>query len=391
MGRDEPRFAARGLTPMAVRNYATGRGWVLDPRVKDRFWLLTHPEHPLRQLLVPKDVQDPGFEDGMIDVATRLADLEQRSLATMLVDLQTADADVLRIRLVGPDAGRGDVSLAADVALRDGARRALLASACSVLSPAPYHPRLSKGAADTLLSACRAGQTEVGSYVVRVLCPLHAVEPMSLEPIPFTRRVTISLMRSVDEIVSSIEGGTMDRYVDAQAEHPGLSANLCEALVQLQPPIDEALAERSGGEVEISTTWASDPQVGPPSPAEAPSRVVIKVEYSREIERAAQRLRPGAAESHAQWYIGTVERLDGTIGDDGRRAGEVRLSVLLADGDALRARATLGPEAYAVAVEAHERGRVYVMLYAALHRGRRSAQFGPVQFFARVPEAPPPG
>ncbi len=391
MGRDEARLVARSLTPMAVRDYAIARGWLVDSRVKDRVWLLTNPQHPLRQLLVPKDVQDPGFEDGMMDVATRIADLEQRSVASILADLQSADADVLRIRLVGPAAERGDVSLATDVALRDGARRALLASACSVLDPAPYHPRLSRGAADTLLAACRAGQTEVGSYVIRVMCPLHAVEPIMPEPLPFTRRVTISLMRSIDELVSNIEAATLDGYLDAQSEHPGLSANLCEALVQLQPPVDESLAERGGGEVEISTTWASDPQVAPPSPAEVPSRVVVKAEYSRELERAAQRLRPGAAQTGKQWFIGTVERLDGSIGDDGRRAGDVRLSVFLDDGESLRARASLGPDAYAVAVAAHERGRAYVMLFATLHRGRRISQFGPVERFALVPDAAPTG
>lgn len=391
MGRDEARAAARSLTPLAVRDYAITRGWVVDPRAKDRFWLLTHPRHALRQLLIPKDANDPGFEDGMLDVATRIAELEQRSVSAVLADLQTADADVLRIRLVGPAAGRGDVSLATDVALRDGARRALLASACSVLSPAPYHPRLSKSAADSLLASCRAGQTEVGSYVVRVLCPLHAVEAVSLDPIPFTRQVTISLMRSIDDLVGAIEGGTLDSYLDAYAEHPGMSANLCEALIQLQPPVDETLAERSGGEVEISTTWASDPHVPPPSPTDVPARVVIKAEYSREIERAAHRLRPGGAELGKQWYVGTVERLDGSTGDDGRRAGDVRLSVLVGEGESLRARATLDPDAYAVAVTAHERGRAYVMLYATLHRGRRIAQFGPVELFMPISDAAPGG
>ena len=107
MGRDEARAAARSLTPLAVRDYAITRGWVVDPRAKDRFWLLTHPRHALRQLLIPKDANDPGFEDGMLDVATRIAELEQRSVSAVLADLQTADADVLRIRLVGPAAGRG--------------------------------------------------------------------------------------------------------------------------------------------------------------------------------------------------------------------------------------------------------------------------------------------
>jgi hypothetical protein len=368
MARDDERALARALTPIAVRDYALARGWRTDDRAKGRIWLLSHPTDPLRQLLVPKDTHDPGFETGMLDVASRLAELERRSLDAVLADLGSADADVLRVRVVSRVAERGEVSLATDVALREGARRALLASACSVISPRPYHPRMTKGQAEALLAACRAGQTEVGSYVIRVICPLHATSQQSLEELPFTRQVTTSLMRTVRELVASIEAGTLDGYVDAISDHPGVSANLCEALVEMQPALDEATTERVPGELELTATWAADPRVRAPTEEEAPSRVVVKSEYMREIERAAQRLRPGSGDSRVAWYIATVERLDGTVGDDGRRSGDVRLSVLVPDGETQLARASLGPDDYAIAVEAHEQGRAYVYIHASLRR-----------------------
>lgn len=390
MARDDARFLARTLTPIAVRDYALARGWTSDDRAKGRIWLLTHASDPLRQLIVPKDAQDPAFESGMLDVAARLAEIERRTIDAVLADLASADADVLRVRVVSRVAARGEVSLATDVALRDGARRALLASACSVVNPQPYHPRMTKGPAEALLAACRAGQTEIGSYVVRVICPLHAAPQSSLDELPFTRQVTISLMRSVRDLVASIEAGTLDGYVDSISNHPGMSANLCEALVQMQPASDDQTQERAGGEVEITTTWAADPRVGPPSEQEAPSRVVVKAEYTREIERAAQRLRPGSGDSPVGLYIGTVERLDGTVGEDGRRFGEVRLSVLVPDGDTQLARAFLGPDEYALAVEAHEQGRAYVYISGTLRRSPRIGQFSHVDRFGRLPAAPPP-
>lgn len=380
MARDDERALARALTPIAVRDYAIARGWVTNDRVKGRIWLLTHPTDPLRQLLVPKDAQDPAFEAGMLDVAARLADIEHRSIDTVLADLGSADADVLRVRVVSHVAERGEVSLATDVALRDGTRRALLASACSVISPQPYHPRMTKGPAEALLAACRAGQTEIGSYVVRVICPLHVPSQQSLADLPFTRQVTMSLMRSVQELVASVEAGTLDGYVDSIANHPGMSANLCEALVQMQATSD-GQPERVRGEVELSTTWAADPRVRAPSEHEAPSRVVVKAEYVGEIERAAQRLRPGSGLPLIASYVATVERLDGTVGEDGRRSGDVRLSVLLPDGDTQLARASLGPEDYAVAMDAHEQGRAYVFIRALLRRSSRIGQFGPVEHF----------
>lgn len=389
MARDDERVLARGLTPIAVRDYALARGWTTDNRAKGRIWLLSHATDPLRQLLVPKDAQDPAFETGMLDVAARLAELERRSIDAVLADLGSADADVLRVRVVSRVAERGAVSLATDVALREGARRALLASACSVINPRPYHPRMTKGPAEALLAACRAGQTEIGSYVVRVICPLHAAPQQSLDDLPFTRQVTTSLMRSVRELVASIEAGTLDGYVDAISDHPGVSANLCEALVQMQPAFDDQTTERVGGEVELTTTWAADPRVHAPSEEQAPSRVVVKSEYTREIERAAQRLRPGSGDSPVAVYIATVERLDGTVGEDGRRSGDVRLSVLVPDGDTQLARASLGPDEYAVAVEAHEQGRAYVYIRAALRRSSRIGQFGPVDLFGLLSPTPP--
>lgn len=375
MSPDEERRIVARLRPLAVRQYAEARGWMRVDGGRWRVWLLRHPEERLRQLQVPMDEDDVGFVDAMLDVVHRLAEVERRSSESVLADLQWPDADVLRVRVASGDAEGGQLSLAADVMLRDGARRALLASACSVINPVPFHPRMSRSEADTLLSACRAGQTELGSYVVKIICPLFAVDE---EPEPFTRRVTKHLMKVTSELVTSIERTSVDVYLDAQADRPGLSANLCDALLRMQPRRDEDL-KGDAGHLELSTTWAADPRVLPPAPAEVPSRVVIKAAYMREIEWAAQRLRPSATETREVWLVGTVETLDGTVGVDGRRSGEVHFSLLLPDSDSVRARAILDPEQYEVAMQAHERGRTYVRLLGVLHRGARLGRIEPLR------------
>lgn len=371
---DERRIVAR-LRPLAVRQYAEARGWIRVEGGRWRVWLLRHPEERLRQLQVPMDAEDVGFVDAMLDVLHRLGEVERRPLEAVLADLQWPDADVLRVRVANGDAEGGQLSLGADVMLREGARRALLASACSVINPVAFHPRMSRSEADTLLAACRAGQTELGSYVLKIICPLYAVDE---EPEPFTRRVTKHLMKVTSELVTSIERTSVDAYLDAHAERPGLSSNLCDALLRMQPRRDEEL-KSDAGHLELSTTWAADPRVPPPGEAEIPSRVVIKAAYMREIERAAQRLRPSATEAREEWLVGTVETLDGTVGPDGRRSGEVYFSLLLPDSDAMRVRAILDPEKYEVAMQAHERGRAYVRLLGVLHRGARLGRIEPLR------------
>jgi hypothetical protein len=372
MRSDERLRAIRKLRPLAVRQYAEARGWTRIDGIPGPFLVLGHPEHGLRQLQIPTDERDPSFVDAMSHVILRLVELEQRSTQAVLEDLQSSDADVLRVRVANHDAEGGQLSLAADVMLREGARRALLASACSVINPVPYHPRMSRSEADSLLAACRAGQTERGSYVVKIVCPLHAVkEDLDLvAPMPFTRRVTMHLMTTTSELMTSIERGNVDAFIDSDAEHPALSSNLCDALVRMQPET---------GQVELATTWAADPRVRPPTQDQVPTRVVIKAEYLPEIERAAQRLRPTTQGAREEWLIGTVEALEGSVGADGRRSGDVSFSLFLPDGESTRARAILDPDNYEVAVRAHARGHAYVRLLGVLHRGTRVGRIAPLR------------
>ncbi len=366
----DPRHAVLArLRPLAVQLYAKSRGWepLLSP--SERFWLFRHPEHSLRQLQIPMDADDVGFVEGMQDVLRRLVEIEGRPPQAVLSDLQWPDADTLRVRVVNGECATGQLSLAADVALREGARRALLAAACSVINPVRFHPRLSRSEPDALLSACRAGQTEFGSYIVKIICPLHAVEGVDDDVPPFTRQVTTHLMRAVGTLVSRIEQGRLDDY---EADDAGpLSWNLCDALLRMQP-------DRNEGRIDLMTTWAADRKLAPPLAAEVPSRVSIKAEYLPEIEQVARVLRPNTGVAREEQLIGTVEELAGAVGADGRRSGEVVFSLLKKDGEELRARATLDSTQYSIAMRAHARGDAYIVLRGVIHQRRRISRIEPL-------------
>lgn len=365
---------AEQVRPLAARTYAESRGWCSVEGAVGRIWLLRHPVERLRQLQIPMDAEGEGFGEAMLDVALRLAEIERRPVDEVLVDLQWPDADVVRVRVASPSTEGGQVPLLGDLSLRDGIRRALLASACSVLNPVAFHPRLSRSEADALLAACQAGQTERGSYVVKVVCPLFAVEDEAgpAGGVPFARRVTSLLMRGVAALVESVEQDRVEDYVAATDAQPIVSWNLCDALLRMQP-------ERGAGLVELSTAWAADRRVTPPRADEVPARVAIRAEYMPSIERAAALLRPNSSEPREELLIGTVETLSGSVGRDGRRAGEVHFSLLLPDSETLRARATLEPEHYAVAMRAHEHGRAYVRIHGVLRRGGRGGRIDPVR------------
>lgn len=365
------------LRPMDVARYARHSDWE-TVAAKGRMYLFRHKFDRLRQVQVPKDADDPGWRDALQEAVQRFAELEKRAPEAVLEDLQSGESDVLRFRVTSADTRGGQLSMWADLSLREGVRRALLSAACSVVSPSTFHARMSRVEADSLLSKCRAGQTEIGSYVVKIVCPLHidgeAPTPSSGES--FTRRVTKLLMKSLTDLVSVIEAGEemFDEFIDTQQQHPLISANLCEAVMRMQP-------NDTNGRVDISSSWAS----GHPRPESVPGLVSVKSEYFPFIGDIASRLRPASLHATADWIIGSVEALGGEVGPDGRRAGDVTLTLLMPESDErVRARVNLDSDQYAAAVAAHSAGHAYVRVRGSFHKGAKISRISPVLGFERI-------
>lgn len=357
---------AKTISPTSIRNYARGTGWEPIEGSRRRIWLFRHSTERLIQLQIPMD-PDEDTPEAILEIAERIALTEKRSIEAVVDDLATAGADVLRFRVISDEVRSGTIPLEEAESLLMGARQSLSAAACSVSSPATHHPRTDRVEARELLQNSRMGQTEVGSFVLKVLCPLNAVSdpPMVAETQPFVRNVTTLLMRSTGKLITGIEQGNLDRVLEAQeapTARPEISSNLCKGLMTLK-------GDRDSGAIEIAVKWASYLQL--PTP-DVPKIIRIPVEYYPEIEHAHQILRPQKDECLDKRMIGTVETLNGDVGDDGKRSGEVTLALLLPDEDEIiRARTMLSSDDYEKAVTAHEQGIGYVQLSGRLRRGVR--------------------
>ena len=224
------------------------------------------------------------------------------------------------------------------------------------------------------------GQTEIGSFVLKLLCPLDAVQELPLLPEvqPFVRSTTTLVMNATSTLIGAIEQGTVNDLLEKQYnrdEPPLISSNLCKGLLDLQ-------GSQEQGEVILSMTWGSLAHVPLPT---APSTVRLPVDYYPEIERAYRQLRPMKGEDETHQMIGTVETLNGDVGEDGKRSGEVILSLLLPDETELvKAKVRLDSNDYLLAVQAHERGRTYIQLHGVLRRGDRISRIDRPEDFALI-------
>jgi len=355
-----------------AQQYALSKGWQRVPGVKGDIAVYRRPESRKWEIIIP---QDRGFSDYALRMAEAIAafadferlDNEHRTPLQVLNDLLLPAADILRFSLEGTPVQDGTVLLSEAVNLIGGARRSLIAAACTVVFPQKFHPRMSRIEAEQFINACRLGQTEQGSFVATFICPLNALPdeeaalsaPSTSLRESFTRQVTRTLILSLNQIVQAVNANHPETLLNPGQRDITISANLCEALLELRPASDETI-------VSIYPTWARTI----PPPIDTPSKVRFSKEHFPILEDIARHLRP-AQGSKEDVFIGWIDALDGKPGPDGRQEGGVTIEIPLEGMDKfIKARLDLPADDYATAAKAHMAHNV-VRLRGVLHRGAR--------------------
>ena len=368
------------VSPIDLRDLAKSLGWSLvEAGLADRLYVLQNPDFPRRQLVFPMNVDAADYIESTARVLEKLGEMLHERPEVLRVRAQTVRDDSLRFRIFS---GIGDRSMPLGFAasLVNGVQQLLKAAACTVMRPRYHHPRLTLTEAQQLIEKSRFGHTEPGSFVLRVSCPIHALDvqgTLALDDncLPFVRRVTLALRRSMEQLIGAIEADTLDRLVESLKHDPNplLSSNLCEALTQFH---DEAL----NNALDVAFGWSVMEPVADMD--RTPLR--FQRDYFGRIEEVRRELR--SFEGHTkESFIGTVERLCGEMGEDGRRSGEVILALLLQEGESIRARVALSAEDYAKADTAHMTEGAYVQVAGKLQQGRQPRQLSEISRFELIP------
>lgn len=367
-----PLDAAQQVTPRSLISYAQGLGWQAMPNGRRTDIAVYHrPDSRLHQVIIPTDTTLADYGEAVSEAVRKLAEFEKRPAREVLEHLLLPPADLLGFREVSPDAETGTLPFDHAVRLINGTRKLLLSVAHSVLVPLAAHPRLSRSEAEEFVNRCRLGQTDRGSFVVNVACPLDEQLTLPGTEEPFARRVTALLLDTLDTLARAADEGVADDLIDP-AHHRGISANLCESLLMLRPAGDRA-------SLSVSATWS---RTRLPATHARGRSVELRQEAFSVAEALAPRLRavPGPVTSR---FYGFVEALMGqpTAGDS-RPSGETRFRLFDQDEEFV-ARADLDADDHAVAVEAYRVGDL-VSFRGILHRLPRLNRIENVTQFEQV-------
>lgn len=237
--RDKTSLEA--IRPLEAATYLRSNGWAVLREQPGQYsvWEKRADGEEAFEIVLPLDTRYRDYALRLSDLLQTLQIAEDRSQTEIYSDIQTTSADV--------------------IALVENAGEMMLASACATIEPRGYYAASKPERAREYVRRLRMGQSEIGSYVVRILSPVSPrlqLDQGALvgEPeAPFERRVTVTLIRSLtvlrataDEAVNS---GKLDGF--QQAVEQGVSANLCSALVKMA-----GSGRSSGASLAVSLSWA---------------------------------------------------------------------------------------------------------------------------------------
>ena len=360
------------VTPIDLRDFVKSLGWSLRQEgLPDRIYLFDNPAFPRRQLVFPMHLTAPDYSESVSRLIEKLAEMLGEQPQALLERAQSIRDDTLRFRVFNEQVGGRSIPLGFASSLIMGTQQLLKTMACTVMWPRIHHPRLALTEALQLIEKSSFGHTEHGSFVLKVSCPIQAIDVQGALDFwgvddPFVRKVTLALRQGLEQIINAIENDTLDQLVDSLKQNaaPMVSSNLCEAIVQLH---DETI----DNSLDIGFDWSALRPINTQDALRRPIR--IQRDYFGRIENIRRELR--LSERHQEdTFVGTVERLDGEMGEDGRRAGDVILALLLQDGECVRARVTLGSDDYQKADKAHMTEGAYMKIVGKLQPGRQPRQ-----------------
>jgi len=376
--KDDKVFGS--LNPQAIEKYLQCQGWQLLRRIGDKasLWDSRSDEGNLCRILLPVDLKLQDFDFSMGKAVRGIARFEQRSQLQVLEDFETlAIGDVIRLRSEDPMVrAEGTLPLDQGINLVTQARDMAMAAACAVIEPTAILPSRRPAEAEHYIRETRLGQTERGSYIVKLVSPLppeqFALEiPGMVPPVPYERRVVDQLVKSLNALHQTT--------VDAQKRGPfrlppfqelipeGVSANLCEAIATT-----EEKRPHRALEVSVTYSYALRPQHYAPKVIQFPLSLLP---YIAKAGRGLRETNP--EEAQLVGFVVTLHRVSL------QGPGEITLTCLL-EGKQLRVRIRLSEDNYTAAIRAHELGE-RVSCHGRLVREGRSRRLDRLQEFKVLP------
>ena len=213
----------------------------------------------LLQVKIPLEKSFNDFNETMLQTCKTIALYQNKSLEQTILELLNPLSDILRVRINNKNIKNGSILFEDALDLYENAKKLITSTAMSLYNKSIIYRGKLPDQVQNFIDNCRYGQTEIGSYVVSIVCPfLKETKDGQIQLSLFseeddcthsiTRKITKKLIKDLTNVKSTIDSGEdLDKLIKSPTEN--LNVNFLEALKNLN------ISEKDS-DLEISTKWA---------------------------------------------------------------------------------------------------------------------------------------
>lgn len=344
---------AQQINFLALQQYLTGKAWQkqLSKKANKAFFRQFAGADVISEIALPLNRSFSDYDDAIVKAINLIAEYEQREPIQIINDLLLPPADQIRFRVNNARTKDGLISLSEGFMLFESAKKSLFATAHDIIKPEIYHKRLGLKDAQQFIDSCMMGQTERGSFIASIVCPIgnHSIEDNyqqlslfdSLEDLTtsFTRQVTTKLMNSISTVKQVIESQNYSYF-----DNGSISGNFLESLIEMGEYGESE-------EIQIMTSWAP---TAPQLDNSVPNAVTITKDYILPLERVVEKIRERNADEAGE-FVGRISEIKADPDIKSRSEGMIIFNCIGEYG-AIKAKVILNNDDFHHALTAFEKG-----------------------------------
>ena len=207
------------------------------------------------------------------------------------------------------------------------------------LNPTRFHKKVYTMDVNKNISEYSFGQTEIGSYILNILCPLGDYQYTIFNPteqdIPLNRKINMRLLSSINNIQKDL-GNSDTNKVDEDVDKGLYSVNFLDSLVDIYD-------ETKDTEMNIIVDWCKDVRFVKEAPV---SSIKLEPIFMEKVNFIADKYRPKKEENVQKTYYGKIESITANPEVENREYVQIKIVTIGDDNKKLNIQSRLNYNAF---------------------------------------------
>ena len=277
--------------------------------------------------LIPLVKEFSDYYRVMGETLQSIASFENRSIEALVNRILNPSYDIQKWRIANNYTSDGKIPFFSMTDTIEKIKDVLATAYLDTLNPTRFHKKVYTTDVNKNISEYSFGQTEIGSYILNILCPLGNYQYTIFNPteqdIPLNRKINMRLLSSIDNIQKDLKNSNNNK-VDEDVDQGLYSINFLDPLVDIYD-------ETKDTEMNIIVDWCKDIGFVNEPPI---SSIKLEPIFMEKVNFIADKYRPKKEENIKKTYYGKIESITAnpkvedreyvqikivTIGDDNKK------------------------------------------------------------------------